>query len=86
MLTVYIMLVYFQFRRCGYYANGLVETKDLDSAGEALWSEHVSTFKWQDQKKDMPGKTNTLTIEEYTYEPSSNGKTEPKEELRSPMG
>ena len=40
------MLVYFQFRRCGYYANGLIEADDLDSAGKALWAEHVKTFRW----------------------------------------
>ena len=40
------MLVYFQFRRCGNSANGLIEADDLDSAGKALWAEHVKTFRW----------------------------------------
>ena len=71
------MLVYFQFRRCGYYANGLIEADDLDSAGKALWAEHVKTFKWVEDNffsQDL----NTLTIEEYKYEPRSDGKTEPE--------
>ena len=52
------MLVYFQFRRCGYYAKGLVEADNLDAASKALWGEHVGTFKWEDQTKDMPENAN----------------------------
>ena len=80
------MLVYFQFRRCGYYAKGLVEADNLDAASKALWAEHVGTFKWEDQVKDMPENANYLTIEEYKYEPSSDGKTEPEKEFRSQVG
>ena len=79
------MLVYFQFRRWGYYANGLIEADNLDSAGKALWIEHVKTFNWV---KDtfLSEKTNTLTIEEYKYEPSSDGKTEPETKPRGEVG
>ena len=80
------MLVYFQFRRCGYYARGLVEADSLDAASKALWAEHVGTFKWEDQTKDMPENANYLTIEEYKYEPSSDGKTEPENEARGQVG
>ncbi len=80
------MLVYFQFRRCGYYAKGLVEADSLDAASKALWAEHVGTFKWEDQTNDMPEKANYLTIEEYKYERSSDGKTEPENEVRSQVG
>ena len=80
------MLVYFQFRRCGYYAKGLVEADNLDLASKALWAEHVGTFKWEDQTKDMPENANSLTIEEYKYERSSDGKTEPEKEFRSQVG
>ena len=80
------MLVYFQFRRCGYYAKGLVEADNLDAASKALWAEHVGTFKWEDQVKDMPENANSLTIEEYKYERSSDGKTEPEKEFRSQVG
>ena len=86
MLTLLLMLVYFQFRRCGYYAKGLVEADNLDAASKALWAEHVGTFKWEDQVKDMPENANSLTIEEYKYEPSSDGKTEPEKEFRSQVG
>jgi len=86
MLTLLLMLVYFQFRRCGYYAKGLVEADNLDAASKALWAEHVGTFKWEDQVKDMPENANYLTIEEYKYEPSSDGKTEPEKEFRSQVG
>jgi hypothetical protein len=86
MLTILLMLVYFQFRRCGYYAKGLVEADNLDAASKALWAEHVGTFKWEDQVKDMPENANYLTIEEYKYEPSSDGKTEPEKEFRSQVG
>ena len=79
------MLVYFQFRRCGYYANGLIEADNLDTAGKALWSEHVKTFKWVEDSFFSP-ELNTLTIEEYKYEPSSDGKTEPEKKLGSQMG
>ena len=80
------MLVYFQFRRCGYYARGLVEADSLDAASKALWAEHVGTFKWEDQTKDQPENANYLTIEEYKYERSSDGKTEPENETRSQVG
>jgi hypothetical protein len=86
MLTILLMLVYFQFRRCGYYAKGLVEADNLDAASKALWAEHVGTFKWEDQTKDMPENANSLTIEEYKYERSSDGKTEPEKEFRSQVG
>ena len=80
------MLVYFQFRRCGYYAKGLIEADNLDSASKALWSEHVGTFKWESQLNYIPENANSLTIEEYKYEPSSNRKTEPEKKLGSQMG
>ena len=80
------MLVYFQFRRCGYYARGLVEADSLDAASKALWAQHVGTFKWEDQTKDQPEEANYLTIEEYKDERSSNRKTEPKDEVRSQVG
>ena len=79
------MLVYFQFWRCGYYASGLIEADDLDSAGKALWAEHVKTFKWVADNffsQDL----NTLTIEEYKYERSSDGKTEPEKKFGGEMG
>ncbi len=80
------MLVYFKFWRCGYYAKGLVEADSLDAASRALWAEHVGTFKWEDQTNDMPENANYLTIEEYKYERSSDGKTEPENETRSQVG
>ena len=80
------MLVYFQFRRCGYYARGLVEADSLDAASKALWAEHVGTFKWEDQTKDQPEEANYLTIEEYKDERSSDRKTEPENEVRSQVG
>ena len=80
------MLVYFQFRRCGYYAKGLVEADNLDAASKALWAEHVGTFKWEDETKYIPENANSLTIEEYKYERSSDGKTEPEKEFRSQVG
>ena len=79
------MLVYFQFRRCGYYANGLIEADNLDSAGKALWIEHVKTFNWV-RETFLSEETNTLTIEEYKYEPSSDGKTEPEKKPRGEVG
>lgn len=86
MLTLFIMLVYFQFRRCGYYAKGLVEADSIDIASKALMAEHVETFKWEDQTKDQPEEENYLTVEEYKYERSSDGKTEPEKEFRSQVG
>tara|TARA_R110000751_G_scaffold154417_2_gene259409 strand:- start:62 stop:307 length:246 start_codon:yes stop_codon:yes gene_type:complete len=80
------MLVYFQFNRFGCHANGLVEADSIDKAGEALWKEPVETFKWNKQSRDIPENANYLTIEEYKYEPSSDGKTEPEKELRSQVG
>ena len=80
------MLVYFQFRRCGYYAKGLVEADSIDIASKALMAEHVETFKWEDQTKDQPENANSLTIEEYKYERSSDRKTEPENEVRSQVG
>tara|TARA_R110002020_G_scaffold210834_1_gene417112 strand:+ start:688 stop:930 length:243 start_codon:yes stop_codon:yes gene_type:complete len=80
------MLVYFQFRRCGYYAKGLIEADNLDSASKALWSEHVGTFKWEPQFNYIPEDVNSLTIEEYKYEPSSDRKTEPEKKFGSQMG
>jgi len=80
------MLVYFQFRRCGYYAKGLIEADNLDSASKALWSEHVGTFKWEPELNYIPENANSLTIEEYKYEHSSDRKTEPEKKLGSQMG
>ena len=80
------MLVYFQFRRCGYYAKGLVEADNLDAASKALWSEHVGTFKWEDETNYIPENANTLTIEEYKYEHSSDRKTEPEKKFGSQVG
>ena len=80
------MLVYFQFRRCGYYAQGLIEADNLDVAEKALWSEHVGTFRWEPQLNYIPDDANSLTIEEYKYEPSSDGKTEPEAKPGGEMG
>ena len=80
------MLVYFQFRRCGYYAKGLIEADNLDSASKALWSEHVGTFKWEPELNYIPDDANSLTIEEYKYERSSDRKTEPEKKFGSQMG
>ena len=80
------MLVYFQFRRCGYYAKGLIEADNLDSASKALWAEHVGTFKWESQLNYIPENANTLTIEEYKYEHSSDRKTEPEKKFGSQVG
>jgi len=80
------MLVYFQFRRCGYYAHGLIESENLDVAAKALWSEHVKTFKWEPQLNFIPDEMNTLTVEEYKYGASSDGKTEPEAKPGGEMG
>ena len=80
------MLVFFQFRRCGYYAKGLIEADNLDVAEKALWSEHVGTFRWKPELNYIPDDANSLTIEEYKYERSSDGKTEPEKKLGSQMG
>ena len=80
------MLVYFQFRRCGYYAKGLIEADNLDSASKALWSEHVGTFKWEPELNYIPENANSLTIEEYKYEHSSDRKTEPEKKFGSQVG
>lgn len=80
------MLVYFQFWRCGYYAKGLVEADNLDVASKALWTEHVSTFKWEDHTKDQPEDANYLTVEEYKDERSSDKQTEPQAKSGSPVG
>ena len=80
------MLVYFQFRRCGYYAKGLIEADNLDSASKALWAEHVGTFKWEPELNYIPENANSLTIEEYKYEHSSDRKTEPEKKFGSQMG
>ena len=80
------MLVYFQFRRYSYYAKGLIEADNLDVAAKALWSEHVKTFKWEPQLNYIPDNMNTLTIEEYKYGTSSDGKTEPEAKPGGEMG
>ena len=80
------MLVYFQFRRCGYYAKGLIEADNLEIAEKALWSEHVETFRWESQLNYIPDDANSLTIEEYKYERSSDRKTEPEKKFGSQMG
>ena len=80
------MLVYFQFRRCGYYAKGLIEADNLDSASKALWSEHVKTFRWEPELNYIPDDANSLTIEEYKYEHSSNRETEPEKKFGSQVG
>ena len=80
------MLVYFQFRRCGYYAKGLIEADNLEVAGKALWSEHVGTFRWEPQLNYIPEDANALFIEEYKYEHSSDRKTEPEKKFGSQMG
>ena len=79
------MLVYFQFKRCGYYANGLIEADNLDAAAKALWAEHVKTFKWE-KNTFFSEEANTLTVEEYKYEPSSDGKTEPEKKPGGEVG
>ena len=80
------MLVYFQFRRCGYYAKGLIEADNLEIAEKALWSEHVKTFRWESQLNYIPDDANSLTIEEYKYEHNSNRETEPEKKFGSQMG
>lgn len=79
------MLVYFQFRRCGYYANGLVEAESLDKASKALWSEHVETFRWT-KNEFISEDANTLTVEEYRDGQPTDKQTEPQAKLGSPMG
>ena len=76
------MLVHFKFYRCGYYAEGLVEHDNLDSACQALWKEHPKTFKWKDIQG--PENENRLTVEEWN-EPSGT-KTEPEAEPRGGVG
>ena len=68
MLTLTKMLVYFQFRRCGYYANGLIEAENLDTAGKALWSEHVKTFKWS-KENFISEDANTLILQLKNKDP-----------------
>ena len=80
------MLVFFQFKRFGCYANGLVEADSVDKAGKALWNEPVETFKWDKDSHDVPKNANYLTVEEYKYERSSDGKTEPEDETRNQVG
>jgi hypothetical protein len=63
------MLVRFKFYRCGYMCDGLVESKNLDEAVEALWKEHPSTFVWT--PNGGPTNENRLTIEEYVNEHNS---------------
>ena len=77
------MLVHFKFYRCGYYAEGLVEHDNLDSASQALWKEHPKTFKWKDI--EGPENENRLTVEEYNEQGSRN-KTEPEAEPRGTVG
>ena len=77
------MLVHFRFYRCGYFAEGLVKSSDLDSATEALWKEHPKTFKWQDIQG--PEDENRLTVEEWN-EQSSGTKIEPEAEPRGAVG
>jgi len=79
------MLVYFQFRRCGYYANGLIEAVNLDAASKALWSEHVKTFRWT-KNEFFSEDLNALTVEEYRDGQHSDKQTEPQAKLGSPMG
>lgn len=77
------MLVHFRFYRCGYFAEGLVKSNDLDSAGEALWNEHPKTFKWTDIQG--PENENRLTLEEWN-EQCSGTKVEPEAKSRGAMG
>ena len=77
------MLVHFRFYRCGYFAEGLVKSNDLDSAGEALWKEHPKTFKWTDIQG--PENENRLTLEEWN-EQCSGTKIEPEAKSRGAMG
>ena len=49
------MLVYFQFRRCGYYAKGLIEADNLEVSMERLSGlSMLSTFKWESQLNYIP--------------------------------
>jgi len=77
------MLVHFKFYRAGYYAEGLVESENLNTAGEALWKEHPKTFKWQDIKG--PENENRLTLEEWN-ERGSTEQVESEAKPRSPVG
>ena len=70
------MLVFFQFRRYGYYAKGLVESDNLDKAVKALWSEPITTFRWEDMTNYLPDNINTLTVEEWNEQ--SGTKVEPE--------
>jgi hypothetical protein len=85
MLTLFKMLVYFQFRRCGYYANGLIEADNLDTASKALWSEHVKTFRWT-KNEFISEDANALTVEEYQDEPTTDKQTEPQAKFGGSMG
>ena len=85
MLTLTYMLVYFQFRRCGYYANGLIEAENLDTASKALWSEHVKTFRWT-KNEFISEDANTLTVEEYQDERNTDKQTEPQAKFGGSMG
>jgi len=49
--------------------DGLIESKNLDEAVEALWKEHPSTFVWT--PNGGPKDENRLTIEEYVNEHNS---------------
>ena len=77
------MLVHFKFYRCGYFAEGLVEHDNLDSASQALWKEHPKTFRWSDIQG--PEDENRLTVEEWN-ERSSGNKIEPEAEPRGTVG
>ncbi len=79
MIAVFLMLVHFKFWRCGYFAEGLVESENLDAASKALWNEHPGTFRWEDV--EGPENENRLTVEEYN-EYGSDGEVGPEAEPR----
>ena len=75
MVALTYMLVHFRFYRCGYMAEGLVNSDNLDAASDRLWKEHPSTFKWVDI--EGPDNENRLTVEEWN-EQGSRAETGPE--------
>jgi|TARA_B100000085_G_scaffold274767_1_gene291840 hypothetical protein len=83
MIALFLMLVHFKFYRCGYMAEGLVESDNLNAASDRLWKEHPGTFKWVDI--EGPENENRLTVEEYN-EYGSGEKVEPEAKPRGTVG
>ena len=64
---------------------GFTNTIKYATAGKALWSEHVKTFKWS-KENFISEDANTLTVEEYRDGQHSDKQTEPQAKSRSPVG